>query len=429
MKSHSRLAPLWALIARVPSLIGLRASRKRPSGVLRCGPRRKAAQGPVSRRRGSTERRSSEPFPTHHLLRIAAVVLVTCVLIGALDTAPAAPLGDTASAGMANSLKGFFARLWNPSADDAEKHGIAYMYDEQGNLLSETGTGGANSTGSTQYIYLPTASGPMPIAAVINGQLHAVHSDHLNTPRRLTNADGRVVWQWAYSAFGDEKPTMAKNRFANPDITPNPGTTGISEVVFNLRNPGQYFDKESELFYNLNRSYSPDQGRYTQGDPIGQGGGWNRFVYVDGNPLSLVDPEGLKGVRPASPGGSAYNRRQWRRHGSEPFEIPRGEGTQSAWEAAAQMPNPDPESGDYQFRCLHWECSANSCTAGKSPVDFMPPAYFKDSPPEGCRCSRTMLGAVFNPPTFTPQSDIPPLVNKYRRSDGQIRRMLDAINR
>jgi RHS repeat-associated protein len=62
----------------------------------------------------------------------------------------------------------------------------------------------------------------------------------------------------------------------------------------NLRFPGQYADSETGLFYNYFRSYQPNQGRYTQNDPIGLGGGWNRFGYVEGNPLRHPDPFGLQ---------------------------------------------------------------------------------------------------------------------------------------
>ena len=93
-------------------------------------------------------------------------------------------------------------------------------------------------------IYLPTANGPMPVAALINGNLDAVHSDHLNTPRRLTDANGQVVWQWSYSAFGDDEPTTAKNRCANLCIRPNPGSTGIVDVAYNIGFMGMYRDPE-----------------------------------------------------------------------------------------------------------------------------------------------------------------------------------------
>jgi RHS repeat-associated protein len=68
-----------------------------------------------------------------------------------------------------------------------------------------------------------------------------------------------------------------------------------------LRFPGQYADSETGLFYNYYRSYQAAQGRYTQGDPIGLDGGWNRYQYVDGDPINYTDPDGL--TRRATPGG------------------------------------------------------------------------------------------------------------------------------
>lgn len=328
--------------------------------------------------------------------------------------------------GLIQQILSFFSKLWSPSTSDAEKLGYSYIYAEDGSLLGEYGSGGSNSSGTAQYIYLPTASGPMPIAAVIKGQTYAVHSDHLNTPRKLTQPDGQVAWQWAYSAFGDEQPTIGAKRFTSETTTPTTGATSIPEVTFNLRYPGQYFDKETKLHYNYFRTYAPSTGRYTQGDPIGLDGGWNRFGYVGGNPLLFVDPEGLRSARPAAPGGNAYNRRQWRRHGPGSFERPTGEGNQSAWESGAEMFTPNPDEGDYRLRCLRWECSENSCTPGKSPTDFLPAAYHQDDAPSGCKCTQTNLGPVFNPPSAD-RNDVLDTIGKYRRSDGQLGRMWRSL--
>lgn len=99
-------------------------------------------------------------------------------------------------------------------------------------------------------------------------------SDHLSTAQLLLNAQGTVVWQGNYTPFG------------GVDIV-------VNTIENNFRFPGQYFDAESGLYYNWNRYYDPETGRYVSADPIGLDGGVNLYAYVGGNPLNLTDIMGL----------------------------------------------------------------------------------------------------------------------------------------
>jgi RHS repeat-associated protein len=177
-------------------------------------------------------------------------------------------------------------------------------------LLGEYGNGGVSSTGRTEYIWLPTQDGSaIPVGLYRSGKLHAIHTDHLGTPRLIANETNTPQWQWPYSAFGDNAPTgilkpttSAASAFTSVPATQGSGTTTATLLATsaptqanNLRFPGQYADSETGLFYNYFRSYQASQGRYTQNDPIGLGGGWNRFGYVEGNPISMTDPLGLMG--------------------------------------------------------------------------------------------------------------------------------------
>jgi RHS repeat-associated protein len=58
-----------------------------------------------------------------------------------------------------------------------------------------------------------------------------------------------------------------------------------------IRFPGQYDDKETDLYCNWHRYYNPSLGRYYQADPV-ELGAVNRYQYVENNPLRYSDPTG-----------------------------------------------------------------------------------------------------------------------------------------
>ena len=64
-------------------------------------------------------------------------------------------------------------------------------------------------------------------------------------------------------------------------------------MTFNLRYPGQQWDQETGLAYNINRYYDASSGRYIQADPIGLNGRWNRFAYAESNSIGEIDQNGL----------------------------------------------------------------------------------------------------------------------------------------
>jgi RHS repeat-associated protein len=117
----------------------------------------------------------------------------------------------------------------------------------------------------------------MPSGTATN--LFYIDSDHLNTPRTITNQSKQKRWEWNSDPFG---------------TTPaNEHPAGLGAFTFNLRFPGQYFDKETGLHYNYFRDYNPAIGRYVQSDPIGLAGGLNTFGYAGGRPVTSIDPYGL----------------------------------------------------------------------------------------------------------------------------------------
>ena len=84
-------------------------------------------------------------------------------------------------------------------------------------FLGEYSNGGSKSAGRTEYIWLPTEGGnAIPIGLYRNGRFFAIHTDHLGTPRLMTNEQNVPVWQWPYSAFGSNAPTGVLKATTNP---------------------------------------------------------------------------------------------------------------------------------------------------------------------------------------------------------------------
>ena len=167
-----------------------------------------------------------------------------------------------------NAYDAFGQRIQKFSTTAGSQSQTLFVYDENGQLLGEYSPDGKVIR---EYIWLDETLVGLRSYQYPN-EILRVHTDHLGTPRAISNNQNQVVWRWDGDQFGDVLPT---------------GT-----LTFPIRHAGQYYDQEVNLFYNYFRDYDPITGRYIESDPIGLDGGLNTYGYVEGNPLGAVDPTG-----------------------------------------------------------------------------------------------------------------------------------------
>jgi RHS repeat-associated protein len=171
---------------------------------------------------------------------------------------------------------------------------VYFVHDEAGHLLGEY-----DATGNPVYevvwlddlpigIIKQTRTGSGTTLAV-STQVDDIYADHLNTPRVIARgSDQAIVWRWEST-----EPFGVTSANDNPN--------GLGAYSFNLRFPGQIFDRETNSHYNHHRDYSAWLGRYVQSDPIGLAGGINTYSYVDGDSVDSSDPDGLLKLGPRVP--------------------------------------------------------------------------------------------------------------------------------
>ncbi|MCX4783121.1 putative T7SS-secreted protein [Streptomyces sp. NBC_01264] len=108
----------------------------------------------------------------------------------------------------------------------------------------------------------------------IDRRFFAIATDLIGTPTELIDESGDIAWRsrstlWGTTAWARDSSTYTPLRF-----------------------PGQYYDPETGLHYNLFRHYDPETGRYASPDPLGLAPAPNPVAYVS-NPNSACDPLGL----------------------------------------------------------------------------------------------------------------------------------------
>ena len=137
---------------------------------------------------------------------------------------------------------------------------------------------------ATINVYL-TATATKPVATatlkVIDMPFNLVFfkTDHLGTPRVITDQDGTVLSIHDYLAYGEE--------LTDPEFTTN-----------RMKFTGHERDPETGLDYMLARYYTSGSGRFLQVDPgydydSMDPMSWNLYAYVRENPVRYMDVSGL----------------------------------------------------------------------------------------------------------------------------------------
>jgi RHS repeat-associated protein len=184
-----------------------------------------------------------------------------------------------------------------------------YGYDgDDRRVSSTTGGGGAD----LRYVWDPLADSGIPeltlertpsgslVRSYTDGPIGAVamtnsaasfyyHQDPLGTVTDVSDASGAAQWRYEYEGYGAERTAT--------DVS---GTAPENRLRFT----GQYLDSEATEYHLRARQYEPVIGRFGALDAVGNpldAAYTGAYVYVDGEPTTLIDPLGLRGCGWTSP--------------------------------------------------------------------------------------------------------------------------------
>jgi RHS repeat-associated protein len=152
---------------------------------------------------------------------------------------------------------------------DQEETGIIYYFYDNEDILTEY-----NQKGKVTARYVHGLGIDEPLAVEQGRLVYYYHADGLGSIVGLTNERGRLVQKYDYDSFG--------NMSHHWPLIKQPYTY-----------TGREYDPETSLYYYRARYYDARSGRFISKDPIGFAtGDINLYVYVENNPVNLVDPTG-----------------------------------------------------------------------------------------------------------------------------------------
>ncbi|MEU1188348.1 putative T7SS-secreted protein [Streptomyces sp. NPDC005859] len=157
----------------------------------------------------------------------------------------------------------------------------------------------------------------------IDRRFFAIATDLIGTPTELVDENGDIAWRTRNTLWGSTAWTSASTTY-----TP-------------LRFPGQYYDPETGLHYNIFRHYDPATARYLTTDPLGLEPAPNPATYVI-NPHVWADPLGLSPYPSRIEGGG------WDVRGHNPLDI-------IPDDAEMRILKPDPNGGAQKGVEYKWE--------------------------------------------------------------------------
>jgi RHS repeat-associated protein len=160
----------------------------------------------------------------------------------------------------------------------------SFQYDPFGRRVSKT------IVGMTQYLYdganpIQEISGTTASANLLTGGVdeyfqrtdsagaRSFLTDALGSTLALADSTGALQTQYTFEPFGNASVTC---------------TSTTNSFAFT----GRELDPTGLYFYRA-RYYNPQMQRFISEDPARMGGGMNFYAYVDNNPVSGTDPQGL----------------------------------------------------------------------------------------------------------------------------------------